>query len=116
MKKEHKLVIKLLDSLSAKHSHMSFLYGFHEWSNQHVIEVSPKEGFENEQYLLDEADATAEFYSKVPHQGLLFISEDPYLKVENPIYDTAANGRTLKLERRAASPEIFRRNSGSGLA
>jgi hypothetical protein len=48
MKKENKLVIKLLDALAAKHSHMSFLYGFDVCANQHVIEVTPTESYKSE--------------------------------------------------------------------
>ncbi|WAC09222.1 hypothetical protein [Dyadobacter pollutisoli] len=115
MKKENKLVVKLLDALAAKHSHMSFLYGYDESLNQHIIEVAPTESYENEQYLLDEANATAEFLSNFPHQGILFISNDPYLKVAEPIYNSAANVRKVKLKR-SASLGIFQGNSGKGLA
>ncbi|MEO6283181.1 MAG: hypothetical protein ABIN80_23900 [Dyadobacter sp.] len=115
MKKENKLVIKLLDALAAKHSHMSFLYGFDEWANQHVIEVTPTESYENEQYVMDEIDATAEFVSNFPNQGILFLSNDPYLKVENPIYDTSVTVRKVKPARRSVSTAVIHRNSGTRL-
>ncbi|TLV02197.1 hypothetical protein [Dyadobacter luticola] len=107
MKKENRLVIKLLDALAAKHSNMSFVYGFHEWANQHVIEVTPKECFEDDQYVLDEAFATKQFVSKFPYQGILFLSEDPYIKVENPIYDSTKRIKKIKTSKRSAAPGIF---------
>lgn len=115
MKRENKLVIKLLDALAAKHSNMSFLYGFDIWSNQHVIEVTSKEGFESEEYINDKLDTIIEFISKFPYQSILFLSNDPYLKVEDPIYNTAEKVRKVKPIRRPASPVIFQRNSVKGL-
>jgi hypothetical protein len=115
MKKENKLVIKLLDALAAKHPHMSFIYGFNVWANQHVVEVSPRESFDSEQYLLDEVEATAEFYSKFQNQGLLFLSDDPYLKVDNPIYDSSKSTRKAKPTKRSTTSPSFQRNSGTRL-
>jgi uncharacterized membrane protein YkgB len=115
MKKENKLVIKLLDALAAKHSHMSFLYGFDEWANQHVIEVTPTESYKNEQYVMDEVDAIEEFVSNFPYQGILFLSNDPYLKVENPIYDTSATAHIVKPARRSVANLVIQRTSGTRL-
>ncbi|MCE6991917.1 hypothetical protein [Dyadobacter sp. CY323] len=115
MKKENKLIIKLLNALAAKHNNMSFLYGFDVCANQHVIEVAPTESYEDERYQMDEVDAVAEFLSNFPYQSILFLSNDPYLKVENPIYDTAATIRKVKPTRRSASSSIFQRNSIKGL-
>jgi hypothetical protein len=115
MKKENKLVIKLLDALAEKHPHMTFLYGFDVCANQHVIEVSPKESFESEAYVLDEANATAEFVSKFSYQGILFMSDDPYLKVEDPIYNTAAKVRKVRPVKRSHFLTSFQRNSGTRL-
>ena len=88
MKTEQKLVIKIIDSLASKHGEMSFTYEYNECLNEHLVEVEPLEKFNEKNYLLDEVDVIAEFIASFPDKALSFISNDPYIKVENPIYQT----------------------------
>ncbi|QRR02412.1 hypothetical protein [Dyadobacter sandarakinus] len=85
------LVIELIDELYAADNSMSFQYAFDALSNQHIIDVAPSRVFKEAEYMLAEVKATKKFISNFPDEGILFVSNDPYIKVENPVYKVGSN-------------------------
>ncbi|NIJ52482.1 hypothetical protein [Dyadobacter arcticus] len=107
MTNEESLVIKLIDSLAAKHEGMLFLYGYDEFLNHHIVEVGPLEKFKNDEYLSDEVEVIAQFLAIYPDKGFSFIGNDPYIKVENPIYQTKSRPNKSNSKRLTSPAKSF---------
>lgn len=52
---------------------------------QYIIEISPKTIFQNEEYIKMEYDFCSSFESEYPETEILFIHNDPLIKILNPI-------------------------------
>lgn len=65
---------------------MSFEYGFDITSHQHLIDVKPNSAYKSKAYMQEEFNVICNFMNRFPNDEVLFISDDKYIKIENPIY------------------------------
>jgi hypothetical protein len=79
-------ITNTLNKFSEKHENMSFLYGYDQFLCQHIIDVNPKDSYDSDAYLLDEVDFIADFITRFPEESILFVSNDDYIKVNDPIH------------------------------
>lgn len=86
MHKAISIIINLINELSEKHTRMSFLYGYDHFLCQHIIEVEPVSDYDSDNYLLDEVKAIKEFLKEFPQESILFVSNNEYIKVKDPIH------------------------------
>jgi hypothetical protein len=87
MKEEVKnFVIEKIEELAILFPEISFKYGYDTISGQHIVDIEPNTQYYNEKYMLAEYDVVSLFSQKFPTDQLLFISNDKFIKVTNPIY------------------------------
>jgi len=79
-------ITNTLNKFSEKHENMSFLYGYDQFLRQHIIDVTPLSEYNSEEYLLDEVDFISNFIERYPAENVLFVSNDAYIKVNDPIH------------------------------
>lgn len=84
--KAQDLVIQGIETLSAMFSHISFKYGFDSTSNQHIIEIQPVSAYQTDDYIEAESGVILNFIRQFPDEGILFISNNTYIQVTDPIY------------------------------
>ena len=82
------VVAGIIHQLHAKFPKMSFAYKYDERADQHIIDVSPEDLFLSEAYMIEEANAIDSFIGHFPSENILFVCNDPYVKVENPTFST----------------------------
>ncbi len=87
MKNEIKnFIIEQIKYLSGIFYNISFKYGYDDLTGQNIVEVDPESEYKSENYMLAEANIIEEFISRFPNDELLFVSNDKYIKVKEPIF------------------------------
>lgn len=87
MKEEiSKFIKQRINQLAEQFPLISFTYGFDKVGTQHIIEIEPDKEYKNEAYMLAEFDFVQDFITMFPYDEILFISNDPYIKIEKIIY------------------------------
>ena len=80
-------VITKLTELIKLFTNLRVRYEFKKESIVHLIEVYPKEVYQsNEDYISWESKLYDKFTEQYPLENICFISEDAFVKVENPIF------------------------------
>ncbi|SDE86500.1 hypothetical protein SAMN04487996_107226 [Dyadobacter soli] len=92
------LVMKLVREISSRHKEMSFAYEFNKISNQHVVDVMPKDKFTSDEYLLDEAMVTKAFIEAFPDETILFVCDDQHITVAKPTFVAGPAMESLSYE------------------
>lgn len=82
---QHK-VISLVESLSARFPSMSFTYGYDAAAQQHLVEVEPDTMYYSEAYMLAEGDVYSAWDAAHLDQDLVFVSNNPYHRVQHPLH------------------------------
>lgn len=57
-------------------------YEYRETIESHIVEIIPNELFENNNFIMKEAELTKAFFEKFPKEELIFISEESVLPIE----------------------------------
>lgn len=76
---------RLLRKLSEKFTGMSFRYGYNYLTEQHIIEVSPKELYFDRAYGEAEGRMMFEFLKKFPQEDIYFTIKDKYTDIGEEI-------------------------------
>lgn len=80
-------VITKLTELIKLFTNIRVRYEFKKEPIVHLIEVYPKEIYQsNEDYISWESKLYDKFTEQYPLENICFISEDAFVKVENPIF------------------------------
>ena len=80
-------VITQLTELIKLFGNIKVRYEFKKDPIVHLIEVYPKEVYQsNEDYISWESKLYDKFTEQYPLENICFISEDAFVKVENPIF------------------------------
>lgn len=61
-------------------------YEFKSSRNTHLVEITPLDIYQNENFINEEIDLMDNFYKKYPEETILFVSEDSMNKVQNPLF------------------------------
>lgn len=88
MKQELKRIERFFDDVCNHFENVHLKCEFQEEQNMYIIDVSPSAFFdENKAYTEMEYDFCSSFEDEYPDIELLFVSNDPLFKVENPILE-----------------------------
>lgn len=79
---------KKLQFLHDKFNNLNIGYQYKSFLNTHVIDVRPKDVFENdESYALLQLSIEDEFEELFPQEEIVFVSEDSLISINNPIFE-----------------------------
>jgi hypothetical protein len=80
-------LINSLEILHEKFPTCNIRYEFLDNSSTHLVEVTPIQFYNDEEYMNEELFLEEEFSSLYPSEDIVFISEDSLNKIENPILE-----------------------------
>jgi hypothetical protein len=86
MTKSQESIIAMIDRLSTQFSALSFKYQYDHEVKQHVVDILPAKDADSDDFIDIASSEISEFLDQFPNEGVLFVSDDPYIKVENPLY------------------------------
>lgn len=84
----------MIDRLLAMFPTLGFSYMHDHRGKQHIIDVQPKELANSDEFILAAADEISDFLNKYPNEGILFLSDDPYIKIDKPLYTKVSEPKT----------------------
>lgn len=94
--KSKDFVISELNTFVDKFTNVRVRYELNEMSSLHVVEVVPNEVYKiDEKYVDWENEMFEKFIDIFPMENICFITDDSYIKIENPIFEREGIGFSL---------------------